>query len=294
MQFNTLTYIAAISILIITALYVLLYSGLTSLLLCSSITLIIAAFVDQVEIVVAFSVLFALFYMYFLKSYLKKYKKMIDKPHKNEMNEMHEMRKMQEVEGVHESFIEGFADADATDKPDETTKIATTAETEKPEKPEAKGKNKKGEKAPASTSNDIDPDMINKVAAQVMKQAQSVTGATNTTGVTKQGFKNEIKSENGSVEDDEFSSATNQLFKLGKVPSEHKDGPMLDSGSTLLKAMSSFKPEQINAMSSDTKQLLETQKNLMNMLTQMRPVLADGKELLNTFSGMFGNGAMKL
>ena len=288
MQFNTLTYIAAISILIITALYVLLYSGLTSLLLCSSISLIIAAFVDQVEIVVALSVLFALFYMYFLKSYLKKYKKMIEKPHKSEMREM---RKMHEVEGVHESFIEGFADADATDKPDETTKIATTAETEKTE---AKGKNKNGEKAPASTSNDIDPDMINKVAAQVMKQAQSVTGATNTTGVTKQGFKNEIKSENGSVEDDEFSSATNQLFKLGKVPSEHKDGPMLDSGSTLLKAMSSFKPEQINAMSSDTKQLLETQKNLMNMLTQMRPVLADGKELLNTFSGMFGNGAMKL
>ena len=43
-------------------------------------------------------------------------------------------------------------------------------------------------------------------------------------------------------------------------------------------------------MSSDTKQLLETQKSLMGMLNQMRPVLADGKELLHTFSGMFGNG----
>jgi hypothetical protein len=27
----------------------------------------------------------------------------------------------------------------------------------------------------------------------------------------------------------------------------------------------------------------------MGMLNQMRPVLADGRELLNTFSGMFGN-----
>jgi hypothetical protein len=26
----------------------------------------------------------------------------------------------------------------------------------------------------------------------------------------------------------------------------------------------------------------------MSMLNEMRPVLADGKELLNTFSGMFG------
>ena len=32
----------------------------------------------------------------------------------------------------------------------------------------------------------------------------------------------------------------------------------------------------------------------MGMLTQMRPVLADGKELLNTFSGMFGNGGLNL
>ena len=48
--------------------------------------------------------------------------------------------------------------------------------------------------------------------------------------------------------------------------------------------------DQINAMSSDTKQLLETQKSLMGMLNQMRPVLADGKELLQTFSGMFGSG----
>ena len=99
---------------------------------------------------------------------------------------------------------------------------------------------------------------------------------------------------NDTIIKDEFQSATNELFKLGKMPSEHTEGPMLDSGSTLLKAMGSFKPEQINAMSEDTKQLLETQKSLMGMLTQMRPVLADGKELLQTFSGMFGNGAFKI
>ena len=95
---------------------------------------------------------------------------------------------------------------------------------------------------------------------------------------------------------EEFQSATNNLFKVGKMPSENMEGPKLDSGSTLLKAMESFKPEQMNAMTDDTKKLLETQKSLMGMLTQMRPVLADGKELLQTFSGMFGNsgGAFKL
>ena len=41
-------------------------------------------------------------------------------------------------------------------------------------------------------------------------------------------------------------------------------------------------------MTEDTRQLIDTQKNLMGMLGQMKPVLADGKQLLDTFSKMFG------
>jgi hypothetical protein len=58
-----------------------------------------------------------------------------------------------------------------------------------------------------------------------------------------------------------------------------------------MKAMESFDSNTIGSMTDDTKKLLETQKSLMGMLTQMRPVLADGKELLQTFSGMFGGGS---
>ena len=36
---------------------------------------------------------------------------------------------------------------------------------------------------------------------------------------------------------------------------------------------------------------VKTQKQLMEMLTQMGPVLQDGKQLLQTFSGMFGGTA---
>jgi hypothetical protein len=72
MKFNGLTYNISLAILLITALYTLVYSGLTGLLLCSSVSLIAAAFLDQFEIVVAISVIFALFYTYFLKEILKK------------------------------------------------------------------------------------------------------------------------------------------------------------------------------------------------------------------------------
>jgi hypothetical protein len=113
---------------------------------------------------------------------------------------------------------------------------------------------------------------------------------------TTEAIQSAKKKSDSDIASEEFQSATNSLFKVGKMPSENTDGPKLDAGSTLMKAMESFKPEQMNAMTADTKSLLETQKALMGMLNQMRPVLADGKELLQTFSGMFGGagGAFKL
>jgi hypothetical protein len=100
----------------------------------------------------------------------------------------------------------------------------------------------------------------------------------------------EMSDKSEKSENEEFKSAGGSLFKLGQLPTEAKDGPHIDSGSTLLKAMESLKPDQITSMTDDTKKLIETQKNLMSMLGQMKPVLQDGKQLLDTFSGMFGGG----
>ena len=47
--------------------------------------------------------------------------------------------------------------------------------------------------------------------------------------------------------------------------------------------------EQMAAMTAESNSLVETQRNLMNMLQTMRPVLQDGRQLLDTFSGIFGN-----
>jgi hypothetical protein len=77
-------------------------------------------------------------------------------------------------------------------------------------------------------------------------------------------------------------------FKLGEIPSQAKNGPHIDAASTLVKAINSLNPEQINAMSKDTQQLIDTQKSLMSMLGNMKPMLNDGKDLMNTFHQMFG------
>lgn len=77
-------------------------------------------------------------------------------------------------------------------------------------------------------------------------------------------------------------------FKLGEIPNQVKNGPHIDAGSTLVKAIQGLNPEQINAMTKDTQQLIETQKSLMGMLGTMKPMMKDGKELMETFQQMFG------
>jgi hypothetical protein len=40
-------------------------------------------------------------------------------------------------------------------------------------------------------------------------------------------------------------------------------------------------------MTEDTQKLMETQKNLMGMLGAMKPMLQDGKQMMETFGTMF-------
>jgi hypothetical protein len=77
-------------------------------------------------------------------------------------------------------------------------------------------------------------------------------------------------------------------FTLGEIPSQAKNGPHIDISSTLMNAVNSLNPDQIKAMSKDTQQLIETQKSLMGMLGSMKPMLNDGKQLMETFQQMFG------
>jgi hypothetical protein len=269
MKFNELTYHISLVIIVITAIYTLVYSGLTGLLLCSSITLITAAFFQDFEIITAITVIFALFYTAFLKRYLQKLEPFTDKEILSRLDKMknsyHPVKQNINTDtgmiaGCYNPSIEGFADAGtpsaapSTGGASSTSSAASTADTSKPQ---------------------IDPTTVAKVTETVKEADKKKTD----------------------VSTEEFKSATGGLFKLGEMPSENKDGPHLDAGKTIMQSMASFDPKAISSMTDDTKKLLETQKSLMSMLNQMRPVLADGRELLSTFSGMFGgngNGGASL
>ena len=46
-------------------------------------------------------------------------------------------------------------------------------------------------------------------------------------------------------------------------------------------------------MSEDTQKLIDTQKSLMMMLGTMKPMLNDGRQLMDTFQQMFGKDSLQ-
>lgn len=165
--------------------------------------------------------------------------------------------------GVYASgFVEGFSDL--SDNPVPTEK--------KPEAPAAPAASTPSANTVAST-----------VAAATAATAPSTSATTSSTSqpaaVTKSGFK------------DANSPNMDGLFKLGSIPQDTKGGFHIDQGTTVLNALNALQPDQVKRMSEDTQKLIDTQKSLMMMLGTMKPMLSDGKQLIDTFQTMFGPGA---
>lgn len=91
-------------------------------------------------------------------------------------------------------------------------------------------------------------------------------------------------------------SGSSGEFKLGVLPDENQDSYHIDQGTTVLNALNSLNPQQIQAMTADTQKLVETQKQLMGLLGTMKPMIQDGKQMMETFQSMFGSsmGQFKL
>jgi hypothetical protein len=176
--------------------------------------------------------------------------------------------------GVYASaFVEGFADAGSTEVDGQLQAVMK----DKPAEESAESKPASAT-APSSAGSGIAPPSPPAVAAAVPK-AETQGGQVGPSQPTTQGFR-------GAPDDGQF--------KLGVLPEETKGGYHIDTGTTVMNALNALKPDQIKAMSSDTQKLIDTQKSLMSMLSTMKPMLQDGKQMMDTFQEMFGNNQMKM
>ncbi len=63
----------------------------------------------------------------------------------------------------------------------------------------------------------------------------------------------------------------------------------IDTKGSFLENYKALTPKQVKGLNIDTKNLINTQKQLIETLKNMGPALKDGKQILDTFKGYFGN-----
>lgn len=171
------------------------------------------------------------------------------------------LQSMPGVQGVlSASFAEGFADAGADAGAGSQGKHDESAETSAGDKPASVNATSVSQVLQKTLETQQSTPAVQKAVASASKEK------------TTSGFQNGKAGE----------------FKLGEIPTELEGGIHIDAGTTLMNALKSLNPDQIKSMTDDTQKLMETQKSLMGMLNTMKPMLSDGKQLLDTFNDMFG------
>jgi hypothetical protein len=250
---SSLTYMLSIIALIAYFGYITLLHGTVGFLASAAIFLILSAFLDHTEYVTIGLLIIGLT----LSIYVRR-------------------------EGIK---LEGFADSSGAVVPvEETPTPIPTAATATPTV--APSETTVSTPANPTPAQAIDPAQVAKGLKEAMTQINAVKDKAEDANKSVAAFQPSSASKAGSA--DGFQGPSAGLFKLGELPSEMKKGPFIDAASTMTKAMNALQPDQMAAMTAESQSLLETQKNLMGMLQSMRPVLQDGRQLLDTFSGIFG------
>ena len=119
-----MTYHISLALLGLTAVYLLMYSGMTGILLVAAATMISAAFLESVEMVTAVCVVSALLYVLVFKRYIKHLEPFQDSAAsiKSRIGSIQQkysqkgQQQQQQPQGVYHKSVEGFADVSSEKK----------------------------------------------------------------------------------------------------------------------------------------------------------------------------------
>ena len=107
-----------------------------------------------------------------------------------------------------------------------------------------------------------------------------------------EGFANSKSSKRKRSKRETFVDDTTQdaPTSTDNTPNEDTEGNegYQDAFSTFMETYKSLSPTQIETMTTDTKELIQTQKALMDTVKSFAPILKDGREMMDTFKDYFG------
>ena len=106
----------------------------------------------------------------------------------------------------------------------------------------------------------------------------------------KETYKNPSKKNSSSsseLEEEDSDSESKPSKKKTSAPEPSGGEHHLDAGTTILHAFQKLNPEQVLQMRDDTKELMETQKQLVETLSSLGPQVQQGADLVESFKHMF-------
>ena len=285
MKFNNTTYMISVSLLVIWAIYVFFIRGFVGILLTGGIALVVASMVDSLELVTGATIiggyllLWAMSRIRMFEPFMDTPKQITERlaaaskadkftvegpsdPRARAAVRMEMGEGPRKIVGVYDcDGIEGFEDAGAPGAPDNSTP------------------------APTASTKEISSqfqDTIMSTVSALTEKAKKDSNEKTTTSTDAQAGASPTKTESP------FRSDPSGLFKLGEIPTESRDGPIIDAGATFMKALNALDPSQIKSMSDDTAKMVDAQKNLIGLLNTMKPILQDGQKLMQTFTSVLG------
>jgi hypothetical protein len=192
------------------------------------------------------------------------------------------------VDGVGSKLSEGFADAGDSD-------LTLNQNKEKGENSKPVSASSKPSEVDSSEGADKEEQLkkMTEMMGSLMKNMNKTTDLSKLTKISEKDMPavhqpQDVKPEEKKQKKEKFENQnTEGLFKLGQIPKDVKGGFHIDAGTTVMNAINSLKPDQIKAMTQDTKQLIDTQKSLMGMLQTFQPMVQEGKQMMDTFQEMF-------
>ncbi len=99
---------------------------------------------------------------------------------------------------------------------------------------------------------------------------------------------------NNKKENDENKDDTNEEETNEEEEKKDNEEFYIDTKGSFKENLNSLSDKEITSLNKDTKELINTQKQLLETLSNMKPALADGKKILDSFKDYFGKDDKEL
>ena len=108
---------------------------------------------------------------------------------------------------------------------------------------------------------------------------------------SKEDYEDEVEENDDGEEDegDDEEDEEDEEDEDGEEDEDVEEEFNLDSKGSFYENYQSLTPKQVKGLNKDTRNLIKTQKSLIETLNNMGPALKDGRQILDTFKNYFGS-----